>query len=87
MSTRNYNSSRNYRRFENKIVKKVENGKKRPVTYTELYKLDGIPTYNCQAVKEFTDQRNDYNRKANALKRQKQMAITEITNNKKQKKI
>ena len=45
---------------------------RRPIKYTKLYELDSIPTYNCKAVKEFTDRRIDYIHKMNALKRKQE---------------
>ena len=45
--------------FKHHSREKKKNIGKRPNVYTKLYKLDGIPMYNCDAVKEFTEQRID----------------------------
>ena len=51
-----------------------------------MYELDGVPTYNCEAVREFTHQRIDHNRQINALKRKQERRIGKSHKCKKKKK-
>ena len=60
MSIRNYNSTKPQRRFQRRNSRLIPN--KQPIDYTELYKLQGVPIHNAEAVKQFDDKCREYQR-------------------------
>ena len=79
MSIRNYNSTKPQRRFQRRNCFKQSS---KPVNYTEMYKLHGVPVYNAEAVKQFNEKRENYHR-LQALEKRKRMR--ESVNRKKKK--
>ena len=69
MSIRNYNLTKPQRRFQRRSCFK-QNSK--PVNYTEIYKLHGIPVHNAEAVKQVNEKREDHQH-LQALKKREQM--------------
>ena len=69
MSIRNNNSSKLKRRFQRRHFVKESS---KPVDYTEMYKLHGIPVHNVEAVKQFNEKRENYQR-LQALEKRKRM--------------
>ena len=67
MSIRNYNSTKPQRRFQRSHFK--QNSK--PVNYTEIYKLHGVPVHNTKAVKQFNEMRESLMKKKQEVKQKK----------------
>ena len=85
MSVRNYNSTRTYEHFPRRRAP-IQESKKKNIDYTEIYKLDGVPTHNVEAVNQFHEKREGYQRMQNMLKRKEERdMIKEMTGNKKTK--
>ena len=80
LSVRNYNSTRTYERFPRRSIPPRKS--KKNIDYTEVYKVDGIPSHNVEAVNQFHEKREEYQRMQNMLKRKQEREMTE---NKKKK--
>ena len=57
MSIRNYNSTRPKKRFHRRSL---DTRYSKPIDYTEMYKLHGVPVHNTEAVKQFNEKRENY---------------------------
>ena len=68
MSIRKYNSTKPHKRF---CKKNFDSRNSKPIDYTEMYKLDGVPVHNVEAVKQFTEKRENYLRQQALEKRRK----------------
>ena len=68
MSIRKYNSTKPHRRFHRR---NCDTRNSKPVDYTEMYKLDGVPVHNAEAVRQFTEKRENYLRQQALAKRRK----------------
>ena len=66
MSIRNYNSTRPRRRF---CQRNLEIRKSKPIDYTEIYKLHGVPVHNAEAVRQFNEKRENHLRLQSLQKR------------------
>ena len=69
MSIRNYNSTKPKRRFHRRSL---DTRNSKPIDYTEMYKLHGVPVHNAEAVKQFNEKRENYLR-LQALEKRKQI--------------
>ena len=67
MSIRKYNSTKPLKRFHRR---NCDTRNSKPVDYTEMYKLDGVPLHNAEAVRQFTEKRENYLRQQALAKRQ-----------------
>ena len=68
MSIRKYNSTKPRRRFYRRIS---DSRNSKPIDYTEMYKLDGVPVHNAEAVRQFTEKQENYSRQQALEKRRK----------------
>ena len=70
MSIRTYNSTKSPGRFLSKNSNLTMNGKrKKNIDYTQIYKLDGIPVHDVEAMRQYAEKRDEYQRTQNMLKR------------------
>ena len=70
MSIRNYNSTKTYGSFSSR--RPQIKTRRRNIDYTEIYKLDGAPTHDVEALQQFAEKREEYQRLQNILKRRKE---------------
>ena len=68
MSIRTYNSSKSLGRFLSKSSNLNEKRKKN-IDYTQIYKLDGVPVHDMEAMRQYAEKRDEYQRTQNMLKR------------------
>ena len=70
MSIRNYNSTKNYGRFPSRHPQIKT--RRRNIDYTQIYKLDGAPSHDIEAIRQFAEKREEHQRLQNMLKHKKE---------------
>ena len=70
MSITNYNSARSYGSFSSRHPQIKT--RRRNIDYTQIYKLDGAPSHDIEAIRQFAEKREQHQRLQNVLKRKKE---------------